>query len=123
MAQTVILPRHLSGRQSIPLLPGLLPVGGQWNFDASNRKAYKGDVPLPLDLSFPRDAIDKDVLALVEQQFPEHIGNLTDFRWGTTAAQAQQALAHFIEQRLPHFGDFQDAMERTPCSTACCRPT
>ena len=92
------------------LMEGDEPVGGQWNFDASNRKAYKGEVPLPVDLSFPRDAIDREVLALVEQAFPEHLGNLTDFRWGTTAAQAQQALAHFIEQRLPHFGDFQDAM-------------
>ena len=92
------------------LMEGDAPVGGQWNFDASNRKAYKGDVPLPVDLSFPRDAIDEQVLALVEQYFPDHIGNLTDFRWGTTAVQAQQALAHFIEQRLPHFGDFQDAM-------------
>ena len=86
------------------------PVGGQWNFDSNNRQPYKGKTPLPPALTFERDDIDEDVLALVKEEFADHIGTLEQFQWGTTSAQAQQALDHFIEHRLPHFGDYQDAM-------------
>lgn len=86
------------------------PVGGEWNFDSKNRKAYKGEPPLPKPLKFDRDKIDRDVLDLVDQAFPNHPGNLDKFFWGTTRSQALQALDHFIQHRLPYFGDFQDAM-------------
>ncbi len=86
------------------------PVGGKWNYDADNRKRYDGKTPLPRELVFERDAIDQEVLTLVEREFPEHIGNLDDFRWGTTQSQAEQALDHFLSERLPYFGDYQDAM-------------
>ncbi|MQX51692.1 cryptochrome/photolyase family protein [Alcanivorax sediminis] len=92
------------------LMEGDEPVGGQWNFDSSNRQPYKGKTPLPPVLAFDRDEIDRDVLALVSEEFADHIGTLDDFQWGTTSAQAQQALDHFIEHRLRHFGDYQDAM-------------
>ncbi|EKF75393.1 deoxyribodipyrimidine photolyase-like protein [Alcanivorax hongdengensis A-11-3] len=92
------------------LMDGDQPVGGQWNFDASNRKAYKGEVPLPPPLTFQHDDLDAQVLALVERAFADHIGSLTAFHWGTTRSQALAALAHFIEHRLPWFGDYQDAM-------------
>lgn len=86
------------------------PVGGHWNYDADNRRPYRGEVPLPPALEFERDEIDREVLALVADHFPDHPGRLDDFRWATTRRQAQAALAHFIEHRLPWFGDFQDAM-------------
>lgn len=92
------------------LMEGDEPAGGQWNYDSKNRQPYKGKTPLPPVLTFERDAIDETVLALVAEQFPDHIGSLDSFQWGTTSKQAQQALAHFIEHRLPHFGDYQDAM-------------
>ncbi|MZR64292.1 cryptochrome/photolyase family protein [Alcanivorax sp. DP30] len=92
------------------LMEGDEPAGGQWNYDSNNRQPYKGKTPLPPVLAFERDAIDQQVLSLVADQFPDHIGSLDDFQWGTTREQAQQALDHFIEHRLPHFGDYQDAM-------------
>ncbi|MCD8530125.1 MAG: cryptochrome/photolyase family protein, partial [Saccharospirillaceae bacterium] len=82
------------------LMDGDQPVGGQWNFDADNRAAYKGEVPVPAPLSFSRDAIDQEVLALVSARFTEppqpHPGQLQPFRWATTREQALTALAHFI---------------------------
>ncbi|MCG8394986.1 MAG: cryptochrome/photolyase family protein, partial [Pseudomonadales bacterium] len=92
------------------LMEGDEPVGGQWNFDSNNRQPYKGKTPLPPVLTFDRDDTDEEVLALVGEQFAGHMGSLERFQWGTTSAQAQQALDHFIEHRLPHFGDYQDAM-------------
>ncbi len=92
------------------LMEGDEPVGGQWNYDSNNRQPYKGKTPLPPELRFKRDDIDEQVLVLVAEQFADHIGTLDRFQWGTTSAQAQQALDHFIKHRLPHFGDYQDAM-------------
>ena len=53
------------------LMEGDKPIGGQWNFDADNRAAYKGEVPVPTPLSFARDAIDAEVLALVSTHFAD----------------------------------------------------
>ncbi|MDX1804192.1 MAG: cryptochrome/photolyase family protein [Alcanivorax sp.] len=92
------------------LMEGDEPLGGQWNYDSRNRQPYRGDTPLPPSLTFEHDAIDSEVLALVARRFSDHIGSLERFQWGTTAEQAQRALAHFIEHRLPYFGDYQDAM-------------
>ena len=97
-------------RHTSLLMEGSEPVGGKWNYDSSNRQPYKGKTPLPPVLTFTRDAIDEQVLALVAEHFADHPGSLQHFQWGTTTRQAQQALAHFIEHRLPCFGDYQDAM-------------
>ncbi|MAR90702.1 MAG: cryptochrome/photolyase family protein [Pseudomonadales bacterium] len=86
------------------------PVGGQWNFDRDNRKAYQGEPAIPALPAFKQDDIDKAVLALVAEHFGHHPGHLESFAWGTTRRQALYALDHFIKHRLPHFGDFQDAM-------------
>ncbi len=86
------------------------PAGGQWNFDAGNRKPWRGK-PLPPPVpSFSRDAIDQEVLSLVARHFRHHAGSVDNFLWGTTREQALQALEHFIAWGLPAFGDYQDAM-------------
>lgn len=88
------------------------PLGGQWNFDADNRKRWNGSPAFPAPPVFERDAIDHEVLALVAREFASHPGSLDNFAWATTRAQALQALEFFIAQALAHFGDFQDAMVR-----------
>lgn len=99
-------------RKAGVLMKGNEPEGGAWNFDADNResfgKAGPGDVPAPV--SFPPDAITRDVLALVEALFPKHPGTLAHFDWPLTPDQAKEALRDFIEHRLPNFGRYQDAM-------------
>ncbi len=88
------------------------PVGGAWNFDAENREAFGKDGPPAVTppLRFAPDAVTRDVLATVAAQFATHPGALETFAWPVTRAQALQALAHFVEHRLPHFGRNQDAM-------------
>ncbi|MDF1763047.1 MAG: cryptochrome/photolyase family protein [Oleibacter sp.] len=88
------------------------PEGDAWNFDADNRKRWKGDPPLPTPPIFSRDDIDEDVFNLVKQHFNHHIGNLDNFAWATTRDQALEALSFFIEQALPYFGDYQDALAK-----------
>jgi len=88
------------------------PCGGAWNFDADNRAAFgkagPGAVPPPLRV--PPDAITQGVIDLVQQRFAGHPGQAAPFGWPVTRAQALAALADFIAHRLPHFGQWQDAM-------------
>lgn len=92
------------------LMEGDKPAGGQWNFDHDNRKAAPDQISYSGPLPFEPDAITKDVLTLVETQFPDHFGSLDTFNFATTRDEALRALEHFITYALPRFGDFQDAM-------------
>jgi len=88
------------------------PIGGQWNFDADNRKSFgkagPQNVPKPVD--YKPDALTKDVIKLVNKHFATHPGTLDDFNWPVTREQALLALKDFIANRLPQFGPHEDAM-------------
>jgi deoxyribodipyrimidine photolyase-related protein len=88
------------------------PLGGQWNFDAENREAFGAAGPgsVPPRSSFAPDALTREVIAVVRQRFPQHPGRLDNFAWPVTRAQALQSLQAFVQQRLPLFGRYQDAM-------------
>lgn len=88
------------------------PVGGRWNFDASNRGAFgrRGPGLLPAPRAFEPDAVTRGVIELVATRFTDHPGSLDRFDWPLTPAQARDALADFIAHRLPLFGRYQDAM-------------
>jgi len=94
------------------LMDGDQPEGGEWNYDASNRRAFSKAGPG--DLAEPRrfhpDAVTRGVLQMVEQRFADHPGDLAKFDWPVTPKQARLALSDFVEHRLAHFGDYQDAM-------------
>ncbi len=91
------------------LMDGDQPAGGSWNFDAANRKRWRGDPPAARPMRFTPDATTEEVLALVDKQIP-HFGDLAGFDYPVTRTQARRALAHFIAAALPGFGDFQDAL-------------
>ncbi len=86
------------------------PVGGQWNFDADNRKPPKKGMDIPAPFRVPIDNITREVLELVGQRFSDHFGDLDPFPFAVNRQQALNALKNFIDHRLNQFGDFQDAM-------------
>ena len=86
------------------------PVGGQWNYDAENRKPPKSGLIVPDRSRFDADAITQDVLRLVEAYFPDHFGVLDGFDMAVTRAQAIEVFERFLTGRLPNFGHYQDAM-------------
>lgn len=104
--------REMRRREKVLLTPQGEPEGGQWNFDADNRKPYpkKGPGLIPSAESFLPDALTREVFAEVEQRFQGHPGSLADFAWPVTRTQALLALQTFIAARLARFGDHQDAM-------------
>ena len=103
--------REMRRRHGV-LMEGDQPVGGVWNFDTENRGSFgktgPGQVSRPR--AFAPDAITRAVLALVEQRFAGHPGDLRRFDWPVTPAQAREALDDFVTHRLPDFGRVEDAM-------------
>jgi deoxyribodipyrimidine photolyase-related protein len=92
------------------------PEGGQWNFDPENRESFSCDGPgvVPKTHRFAPDAITQAVQALVRAGFAKLPGRCDDFGWPVTCAQALDAMAPFIDERLPNFGRWQDALWPLP---------
>lgn len=87
------------------------PVGGKWNYDASNRKKLKKqDIEnLPQPLMFANDI--SSILERIERHQVATIGQVGDqLLWPVNRAQSLSLLAHFCQVCLPLFGHFQDAM-------------
>ncbi|MFB9970352.1 cryptochrome/photolyase family protein [Pseudoroseomonas cervicalis] len=102
--------REMRQRHRLLLEPDGTPTGGQWNYDAENRKRLPpGESPPPVP-RFAPDAITREVLELVARRFPRRYGGLESFGWPVTARDAGVALRDFLAHRLPRFGDYQDAM-------------
>jgi deoxyribodipyrimidine photolyase-related protein len=103
--------REMRKRHAV-LMEGDEPVGGQWNYDAENRKSFPAAGPrgVPPPRLFPPDAITREVLDLLDRRLDGHPGSLDAFAWPVTRADALAALDAFVTQRLPLFGDHQDAM-------------
>jgi deoxyribodipyrimidine photolyase-related protein len=92
------------------LMNGDTPEGGQWNYDADNRKPPGGGLLIPKPFACPPDAVTTEVLRLVAERFADHFGDLEPFTFAVTRADALRVLELFITERLPFFGDYQDAM-------------
>lgn len=101
--------RHMRRRTGL-LMEGDQPTGGQWNYDADNRKPANNDLFLPSAPSGADDPITREVLDTVEAHFPGHYGQLRPFYWQTTRQGAEAARDRFLRDALPDFGRYQDAM-------------
>lgn len=101
--------RHVRRKSGI-LMQAAKPVGGKFSFDADNRQPWRGTPAVPALPRYQPDAVTREVLALVEQAFPHHFGNLAGFAWPCTAADVAHWWAHVRTTRLPHFGPYEDAM-------------
>ncbi|GGI15984.1 cryptochrome/photolyase family protein [Oxalicibacterium faecigallinarum] len=86
------------------------PVGAKWNFDHDNRKSWSGTPREPEDV---RTLHDHSVLwESIRDAGVNSFGrpSAAAIPWPLNREQALQQLDHFIDEALPHFGDFQDAM-------------
>lgn len=97
-------------RKSGLLMNGDAPEGGQWNFDAENRKPAKRDLAMPKPLHFAPNAVTQEVIDMVEGRFVGNMGETAKFGFAVTRADALKQQKHFLDHALPNFGDYQDAM-------------
>lgn len=86
------------------------PAGGKWNFDTENRKPYKGEERIPEPFLFKHNY--SEILNELNKAKLMHFGNPSaeSFPWPTTRKQALDTLSFFIQNLLPLFGKYQDAM-------------
>ena len=86
------------------------PEGGKWNYDASNRKKWKGEVLIPQEISFDNDVTE--ILADIKKSGIQTIGTINPnyFEYPISKKQSLLQLNYFCDHLLVHFGDYQDAM-------------
>jgi len=103
--------RHMRRSTGILMDAQDRPAGGEWNFDVQNRKAFGRKRPIiPRRPGFRPDRITQDVISTVAKRFPDSPGKLEGFNLPVTRAQSLEALNDFVQERLPRFGEYQDAM-------------
>lgn len=89
------------------LMDGDEPVGGRWNLDSDNREPPPRDVArFPAPVESRLDDVDDEVLASLP---PTHGAEPVGL-WPTSRRAAQARLRHFVEEALPEFGPFEDAV-------------
>jgi len=66
---------------------------------------------IPSRVRFAPDQITREVLELVSHTFENNFGNAENFSWPVTRSEALESLKHFLQDMLPQFGDYQDAMK------------
>ena len=102
---------YRAGRKKFNILmDGKKPAGGKWNYDKDNRQPPKTGLLTPPPLTFAADAITQEVIDWVKQENFSSYGKIEPFNWAVTRQQAQKVLTHFVEECLPKFGKYQDAM-------------
>ncbi|PSQ50674.1 cryptochrome/photolyase family protein [Halobacteriales archaeon SW_7_65_23] len=105
-------------RKTGVLMAGSDPVGGKWNFDEENREFPPEDWEPPATCDPDTDDLTRAVSEWVGETFDPWgdpgIGSGSDsgFVWPVTREGALARLEHFVEERLPAFGPYQDAMRR-----------
>jgi deoxyribodipyrimidine photolyase-related protein len=86
------------------------PVGGRWSFDAENRKRLPRGAEVP---RLPRLNVNRyvqEAQEYVEHRFPDNPGRVDPFEYPVTYADARLWLEDFVRNRLPKFGDYEDAI-------------
>jgi deoxyribodipyrimidine photolyase-related protein len=94
------------------LMDGDQPVGGQWNYDAENRKPWKGQPPCPEDKRPVHN--HQSLWAMIQRCGVTYMGQAQAeaFRWPMNREESLRMLEHFMGTVLPNFGDYQDAMSQ-----------
>lgn len=104
--------RHMRRQHGVLMTTDGQPEGGQWNFDADNRKAWSGQPPEPADRRSAHD--HRELWQAIVDAGVTTFGNpkADGLPWPVNADEARAHLAAFVEHALPHFGDFQDALSQ-----------
>lgn len=86
------------------------PIGGRWNYDDENRKAYDKKVPLPV-ISFQHKNISK-IKDEIDKAGISYFGNVDEqnFNWPASREESLRDFNEFLENRLSNFGTYEDAM-------------
>lgn len=93
------------------------PIGGNWNFDSKNRKKLPKNVSIPDSYQWSSDLSNREYEIFTEVK--DYISRYYGHNPGEIAVEPNYAFTHksacsklfqFLETRLKHFGDYEDAI-------------
>ena len=87
------------------------PIGGKFSFDKENRKRIRKSCHIPKMFIPEQNKFVTEAIAYVNKEFPHAIGEAEPFLYSVTFIEAQEAVKDFIKNRLPFFGDYEDAIK------------
>ncbi len=90
--------------------PSGKPEGGQWSFDADNRKPLPKNISVPAVPSPKPNKFLKEAIGYVRTHFPDHYGAFDSPCFPVTREEALNWLNDFLHNRFASFGDYEDAM-------------
>ncbi len=104
---------YISQRKSLDILVDTQqePVGGQWSFDADNRKKYPKTKLPPTTNYAPFCSYYEEAFSYVEQHYSNNYGRLNKTKLYPIDHSASQIwLETFLTERFLEFGPYEDAM-------------
>jgi len=102
---------HERRRLGVLLDAGGRPLGGQWSFDAQNRRPWPKGKQAP-EIQWPEQPKEiAESEAWVQHHFSENPGSIAGlFPYPINHSAARDWLSQFINQRLNGFGPYEDAI-------------
>ncbi|MCZ8217693.1 MAG: cryptochrome/photolyase family protein [Cyclobacteriaceae bacterium] len=88
------------------------PLGGRWSFDEDNRKKLPKNIQLPEVKTFTQNEFVKAARQHINKNFPDTYGSAEAFNYPTTHEEAKAALKDFLEKKMQHFGEYEDAIAK-----------
>jgi deoxyribodipyrimidine photolyase-related protein len=86
------------------------PLWGKWSFDSENRKKLPKGLNVAALPALKTNAHVSNAIIWLNQNFPNAPGTSSEFMYPVTHEDAQIWLERFIEDRLLHFGPYEDAI-------------
>lgn len=101
--------RYMRKKHQI-LMDGKEPLTGKWNYDEDNRKKLPANHKATTPLTFDNDVTS--ILKEIQKTDIKTIGSIDaeNFIWPVNRKQSLELLDFFIEECLPLFGTYEDAM-------------
>ena len=88
------------------------PTGGKWSFDEDNRKKLPKDMIVP-KISLHKTIFYKEIAKIINDKFAKNFGNLNENSiFPTNRKNSLLYLKKFIKEKLVHFGDYEDFMDK-----------
>jgi len=95
------------------LMVGDKPKGGQYSFDKENRKALPKNIKLPANPKKVNNSYVREAKKYTERHFSDNVGEIDEFIYPIDSKSATNWMKKFCEERLKHFGTYEDAMDDT----------
>ena len=91
----------------------LKPLGGKWSFDEENRRKIPEGHLIPKQYSAQESQYIKILRPLINTNFHDHPGKMTNVWMPLTRTEALKSLDSFLQNKFKNFGIYEDAIQNS----------